>query len=70
MVKLGLNPDFADWDELDQDALEIVEDFYDGSATFEELKAIVGAEAAQSIMDKMIADGDDPSKLFDDPEEF
>lgn len=70
MRKIGINPDFADWDELDQDALEIVEEFYDGTVSFDELKAIVGSEAAQSIMDRMDQDDDDPTKLFDDPEDF
>lgn len=70
MVKLGANPDFSDWDEIDLDALEIVEEFYDGTASFDELKAIVGAEAAQSILDRMSVDGIDPEKLFDNPEDF
>ncbi len=70
MTKVGMNPDFADWDEIDLDALEIVEEFYDGTVSFDELKAIVGADAAQSIMDRMLADDLDPDKLFDNPENF
>jgi hypothetical protein len=70
MTKVGLNPDFADWDEMDLDALEIVEEFYDGTVSFDELKAIVGTDAAQSIIDRMTEDGYDTAELFDNPEYF
>lgn len=67
----GVNPDYADYDELDQDALDIVEEFYDGSVTYAELKAIVGAEHAEAILAQMDgADGSDPEKFFDNPEDF
>lgn len=70
MTKVGINPDFADWDEIDADALEIVEEFYDGTVSFDELKAIVGTDAAQSIIDRLASDDLDPKELFDNPEEF
>ena len=70
MAKVGVNPDFADWDELDVDTLEIVEEFCDGTVSYDELKAIVGSEAAQSIIDKIASDDLDMDQLFDNPEDL
>lgn len=62
----GVNPDFADWDELDQDALDAVEEFADGAITFDELKNLIGPEAAAAIKEQQ--DESDPERFFDDPE--
>ena len=64
----GINPDFADYDELDNDALEAVEEFQQGTLTFEELKALVGPEAANALKNQVYGPDDDPEALFDDPE--
>ena len=66
----GLNPNYADHDEIDQDALEAVEDFGSGQITYEELRIQVGPEAAQELLARL--EGEDPflPLLFDDPESF
>jgi len=66
----GINPDFADYDELDDDALDAVEEFQQGVLTFEELKVLVGPETAQSIKEMKYGIEDDPEALFDNPESF
>lgn len=65
----GINPDFADYDELDGDALDAVEEFQQGLLTYEELKVLVGLEAARAIKEKRYGP-DDPEALFDNPEDF
>lgn len=62
----GINQDFADWDELDQDALDAVEEFTDGTITFDELKNLIGPEAAAAVKEQH--DETDPERFFDDPE--
>ena len=64
----GINPDFADYDELDQDALDAVEEFADGQITFDELKALVGSETAAAIREHQ--NEFDPDSFFDDPEKL
>lgn len=66
---VGINPDFADFDELDADALDAVEEFQQGFLTFEELKTLVGPEAAQAIKEQRYGP-DDIGALFDDPEDY
>lgn len=65
----GINQDFYDYDELDADALDAVEEFQQGLLTFDELKALVGPEAAQEIKKQRWGE-DDHDVLFDDPEDF
>ena len=64
----SVNPDYADFDEIDPDVVEAIEDFYEGRITPEELKILIGPEAAQSLMD--LHEEDPVEILFDDPEEF
>jgi len=64
---VGINPDFADNDELDMDALEAVEEFQEGQITYDELRALVGPETASMIKDQVYPDYD-PESFFDDPE--
>lgn len=64
----GINPDFADADELDQDALDAVEEFTEGQITFDELKAMIGPEAASAIKEQH--NEYDPDRYFDNPESF
>jgi hypothetical protein len=67
-VVRGINPDYADDDELDIDAMEALEDFRGCRMTFEGLKAVLGKEAAESVA---AAHGyDETSSLFDDPEDY
>ena len=65
----GINQDFADYDELDDDALDAVEEFQQGLLTYDELKNLVGHEAAQAIKEQRYGP-DDPDALFDNPEDF
>lgn len=64
----GINPEYADFDELDQDALDAVEEFSDGQISYDELKNLIGTETAAAIREHM---GEhDPDRYFDDPESF
>lgn len=64
----GINPDFADQDELDEDALDAVEEFTEGQITYGELKTLIGPEAAAAIKEQQ---GEhDPERFFDNPESF
>jgi len=65
----GINPDFADYDELDADAIDAVEEFHQGLLSFDELKNLVGIEAAQAIKEQRYGP-DDPDALFDNPEDY
>jgi hypothetical protein len=64
-VRYGLNPDFADFDELDSDVLEAFEDYDSGSITLDELAILVGAEAAEQHASMH---SDTYFQLLDDPE--
>lgn len=66
-VTRGVNPDYADYDEIDPDVEDALEEYEAGVLTYEELKALIGPEAAQAFLDK---DPDDPESYFDDPEDF
>lgn len=61
--------DFCDSDELDLEALEAIDEFNEGILTFDELKDLVGPEAAQTIRNRIDPERD-PSFFFDDPEKF
>lgn len=63
-IKNGVNPDFADYDEIDEDAEDAIQEFEAGIITLDELKALVGPEAAQSLAEQHSDD------LFDNPEDF
>lgn len=63
--------DFADQVELelDIDTLDAVDEYTQGILSFDELKDLVGQEAAQSI--RILSNQDhDPSTYFDDPENY
>jgi len=64
----GINQDFADFDELDADALDAVAEFANGQVTFEELKNLVGVSAAEVVKAAHFGDDNDPERFFDDPE--
>lgn len=66
----GINPDFADFDELDGDALDAVEEFQQGTLTFEELRNMVGPEAADAIKERRYGPDYDPDSYFDNPEDL
>lgn len=68
-IKRGINPEFADYDELDDEALDAIEEFQDGSLTVWQLQALIGPEAAQA-MAKKVNQASDPDSFFDDPEDF
>ncbi len=69
---VGVNPDFADFDEIDMDAEDLIAEFEQGEVTFEELKNIVGHDAARTIQERVHGEPDpnDPNSYFDDPSEF
>lgn len=66
-TKNGVNPDFADFDEIDSDAADAFEEFDAGSLTYDQFKALVGAEAAAAYAEKFHGE---TGHLFDDPEDF
>lgn len=72
----GLNPDFADFDEIDVDIEEAYEEFKNGRISYDQLKANVGPEAAQAHADRIHGMDDsaddhyDIDSLFDDPEDL
>lgn len=63
----GINPDYADWDEIDEDAAGAYEEFDAGILTYEEFKTLVGPEAAAAYVETL---GEDHAPLFDNPEDF
>lgn len=65
----GINPDFADYDELDRDALDAVDEFHQGMLSFDELKVLVGSDTANAIKEQRYGP-DDPEALFDNPEDL
>lgn len=65
-IKRGVNQDFADFDEIDEDALEAFEEYDAGNLSLDEFKALVGPEAALSYSEKY----EEIDSLFDDPEDF
>jgi hypothetical protein len=53
--------------ELNQEALDALDEFDDGIITFTELKDILGPDAAAAVRQHR---NDDPESFFDDPESF
>jgi hypothetical protein len=47
----GKNPDWADFDEIDQDVVDAREAFYRGELTPDQLRHEVGTEEAQALID-------------------
>lgn len=66
-VVRGVNPDFADFDEIDQDALDAIEEFDQGTITLEDLRHLIGPEAARARAEMRY---ELPDALFDDPEDL
>lgn len=62
-----MNPDYADYDEIDADIEDAIEEYEAGVLTYDELKALIGPEAAQAFLE---GDPDDPERYFDNPEDF
>lgn len=63
-VVRGINPDFADFDEIDQDALDIIESYGQGLVTFEELALLVGPEQAVFMRIKMYGEQEDDEETI------
>lgn len=72
----GLNPDFADHDEIDEDIAEAISEFDNGRISYLQLKVNIGPEAARSHVDRMAGPEDiaeyatNLDGLFDNPEDF
>lgn len=72
----GLNPDFADFDEIDADIEDAYEEFNNGRISYDQLKVNVGPEAAQAHADRVLGTDyadeymNDISNLFDNPEDY
>jgi len=66
-VLRGVNPDFADYDEVDLDAMEALEEFDQGMITPDELRYLIGPEAAKARTELRY---DSVDSLFDDPEDM
>jgi len=62
----GINPVYKVLDELDQDVLDASEEFAEGQITYDELKTLIGVEAAAIISEHQSKY--DPNRYFDDPE--
>lgn len=63
--------DFADFDEMDIDALEALEGFGNGTYSFAELAQLVGQEEAERLSALCYTqETDDIDSLFDDPTSF
>lgn len=56
-------------EDLDIDALAILDDFQQGTLDYDELKSLVGPEAANTIQ-RHVFGSQNPDSLFDDPEDF
>jgi hypothetical protein len=69
-VRNGVNPDYADYDEMDQDALDAIEEYDQGYLTYDELRAQIGPEAAAELRDRFRETDPYFGDLLDDPEDF
>jgi len=69
---VGVNPEYADHDEIDYDVEDLIAEFEHGVVTFDELKCIVGTETARSVQNRVHGEGDpsDPETYFDDPSAY
>lgn len=68
IIRHGVNEDFHDFDELDADASEAVDDYEQGLISYEQLAAHVGPEAAREMRRRVHGEESDAATLFDDPE--
>ena len=64
-----VNPDYADFDEIDSDAEDIIAEYRQGRVSFDELKSAIGYEAARQIQDDVYGE-EGIEDLFDNPEDF
>ena len=62
-----INQDFYDYDEVDIDVEEAIQDFENALLTFDELKNVVGWEVARTIQARVYGTAE---YLFDDPEMY
>ena len=70
-IRNGINPDFADFDEVDLDTAELIEEFGYGVYSFEELVGLLGREEAERLAAQLdAADEEHVDRLFDDPDDF
>lgn len=68
-VVRGINPDYADFDEIDEDARDAFQMFDRGEYSYSQLVSLVGKEAAQAHVGEFTYRADNPiASLFDDPE--
>lgn len=66
----GVNPDFADFDEIDVDVEDALNDWNEGIISFEELSRLVGPETAENLRRIRYEETGDEAALFDDPDDF
>lgn len=66
----GVNPDFADYDEIDADVEDAIAEFSAGHLTVEELRHHIGPEAVERFLELEEEKSDSFESLFDDPEYF
>lgn len=70
-IKTGLIPDFADYDEIDQDVLDAVSDFDNGVIGFDELKREIGEDAAYEVRSRSSEEEvPDHWDLLDNPDDL
>lgn len=69
---VGLNLDFMDDDEIDDEALEAITEFEEGIISYNDLKSIVGHQEARAIKERgeMGTDETDPESFFDDIDDY
>jgi len=65
---IGINQDFADFDELDEDALGAEGAYREGLLTFDELAALIGLDEAKEVQDRKYGseEPESPVDTFDD----
>ena len=68
-VLSGINPCWADFDEIDEDALDMMSGYERGDVTFAELVSLVGREQAEEARRQIYGTSGDED-LFDNPEEL
>ena len=64
--RIGINQDFADFDEIDQDAIGAEGAYRAGQLTFDELAALVGLDEAKELQDKRFG----PEEVIPDVDTF
>ncbi len=71
-VVSGVNPDYADFDEIDPDAVGAEDSYMQGDMSFDELASLVGTEEANAMKTRRYGSyEEDPSirYLLDDIED-